>query len=104
MAIDLLLVDNKDRTLGQKLLAAALFRSPADINLLAKVDGIGIDLEALSSAESTFRNLVINYATALTLPEPLRMALLGEIGVQVANAMGVEIDSATVQLILEGSH
>jgi hypothetical protein len=103
VAIDLLLIDNQDHTLGQKLLAAALFRSPADMNLLAKVDGIGAEWETLSSAESTFRNLIINYATALTLPEPLRMGLLGEIGVQVASAMDVEIDSATVQLILEAA-
>jgi hypothetical protein len=104
VAIDVLLVDNKDRTLGQKLLSAALFRSPGDVNLLVEVDGIGADWETLSSAESTFRNLVINYATALTLPEPLRMGLLGELGVQVANAMGATgIDSATVRTILEAA-
>ena len=104
VAIDILLVDNKDHTLGEKLLSAALFRSPGDVNLLADVDGIGANWDTLSSAESTFRNLVINYATALTLPDPLRMALLGEIGVQLANALGVmEIDSATVQLIVEAA-
>jgi hypothetical protein len=104
VAIDVLLIDNKDRTLGQKLLSAALFRSPGDMDLLASVHDIGVGLAALTSAESTFRNLVINYATALTLPEPLRMGLLGEIGVQVANGMGAPgIDSATVQLILEAA-
>ncbi len=46
--------------------------------------------DTLSSAESTFRNLVIHYAVALTLPEPLRMGVSGEIGVQIANGMGVK--------------
>ena len=108
VAVDILLVDNKDHTLGEKLLSAALFRSSEDVKLLAKVfversDDAGTDWGTLSSAESTFRNLVINYATALTLCDPLRMALLGEIGVQVASALGVKIDSATVQLIVEAA-
>ncbi len=106
VAIDILLVDDKDHALGEKLLSAALFRSSEDVRLLAKVfvdrqDGAGTDWGSLSSAESTFRNLVINYATALTLPDPLRMALLGEIGVQVASALGAtELDSDDVQAIL----
>jgi hypothetical protein len=106
VAIDLLLIDNHDHALGEKLLTAALFRSSEDINLLMKVfvgqpNGIGTNRDTLSSAESTFRNLVINYAAALTLPEPLRMGLLGELGVQIANGMGVtQIDSATAQEVL----
>jgi len=106
VAIDILLVDDKDHALGEKLLSAALFRSSEDVRLLAKVfvdrqDGAGTDWGSLSSAESTFRNLVINYATALTLCDPLRMALLGEIGVQVASALGAtELDSDDVQAIL----
>jgi hypothetical protein len=109
VAIDILLVDNKDHALGEKLLSAALFRCSEDVNLLAKVfvdrpDGAGTDWDTLSSAESTFRNLVINYATALTLPDSLRMALLGEIGVQIATAMGEPgIDSADVQAILRAA-
>ena len=104
VAIDILLVDDKDHALGEKLLSAALFRSPGDIELLADVDGIGADWDTLSSAESTFRNLVLNYATALTLPDPLRMALLGEIGVQIASALGAtELDSDDVQDILRAA-
>ena len=108
VAIDLLLIDNQDHNLGEKLLTAALFRSSEDINLLMKVfvgqpDGIGTNRDTLSSAESTFRNLVINYAAALSLPEPLRMGLLGELGVQIANGMGVTIDSATVQEVLRAA-
>jgi len=107
VAIDLLLIDDvtKDPHLGHKLLKAALFRSPVDFNLMTKVFvgklGYGTDLETFSSAESTFRNLVIRYALALTLREPLRMAVLGELGVEVADGMGVQIDSATVQEILK---
>lgn len=107
VAIDLLLVDNKDHTLGEKLLGAALFRSPEDLKLLTKTFvGLptgGTTLATLSSAESTFRNLVINYATALTLPEPLRMGVLGQLGVQVAQGMGVIIESDDVQMILQAA-
>jgi len=111
VAIDLLLVDEKDPDLGKDLLKAALFRSPVDFNLMKKVFvgqpiGNGTDLETLTSAESTFRNLVIRYALALTLPKPLRMAVLGELGVEVAEGMGVEpgtINSATVQEILKAA-
>jgi hypothetical protein len=70
VAIDLLLVDHNDHTLGEKLLGAALFRSREDLKLLKTTFvGHGTDFATLSSAESTFRNLVINYATALTLPD-----------------------------------
>jgi hypothetical protein len=110
VAIDLLLVDHNDHYLGEKLLGAALFRSPEDLNLLAKVfvghPGMGTDLETLSSAESTFRNLVINYATALSLPGALRMGVLGQLGVQIAQGMEIpatEIDSAKVQTILQAA-
>ena len=107
VVIDLLLVDNKDHTLGEKLLGAALFRSPEDLKLLTNTFvGLprgGTTLATLSSAESTFRNLVINYATALTLPEPLRMGVLGQLGVQVAQGMGVTIESDDVQMILQAA-
>lgn len=108
VAIDLLLVDERDPELGNKLLKAALFRSPADFNLMKKVflngeDSYGTDLETLSSAESTFRNLIIKYGFALTLPERLRMGILGELGVEIARGMGVEIDSPMVQKILKAA-
>ncbi len=108
VAIDLLLVDEKDPDLGNKLLKAVLFRSPADFNLMAKVfldreDNGGTDIETLSSAESTFRNLAIRYGFALTLPDRLRMGILGELGVEIAKEMEIEIDSATVQKILKAA-
>jgi hypothetical protein len=106
VGIDLLLVDEKDSDLGRKLLKAALFRSPADFNLMAKVfvgrgDGYGTDLETLSSAESIFRDLVVRYAFALTLPENLRMLVLSELGVEIAREIGIEIDSATAKEIIQ---
>ncbi len=106
VAIDLLLVDEKDPDLGKKLLKAALFRSPTNFDLMRRVfvgrsDGYGTDLETLSSAETTFRDLVIKYAFALTLPKNLRMLVLGELGAEIAKGMGVEIDSITVQEIIQ---
>jgi len=99
VAIDLLLVKNQDPALGGKLLGAALLRSPSDLILLAKtfVSNNNPSLQTLSSGESNFRNLVIEYATALTLPDHLRMEALGALGVQIS---GEVLDSSTVQGIL----
>jgi len=99
VAIDLLLVKNQDPALGGKLLGAALLRSPSDLNLLAKTfvsDG-NPSLQTLSEAESNFRNLVIEYATALSLPGHLRMEALGALGVQISGGV---LDSSTVQQLL----
>jgi len=54
-------------------------------------------LQTLSSGETNFRNLVIQYATALTLPDHLRMEALGALGVQISEGV---LDSSTVQFIL----
>ena len=104
-AIDLLLIENDDPYLGEKLLGAALLRSQADIDLLIKtfVGSGATDSHALIAAEGFFRELVINYGTALSLPQPLRMWALGELGVQVAGQMGVVITSAEVQEILQAA-
>ncbi len=99
VAIDLLLVKHQDGSLGGKLLGAALLRSSEDLNLLAKtfVSNNDPSLQTLSGGESNFRNLVIEYATALTLPDPLRMDALGELGAQISGGL---LDSSTVQAIL----
>jgi hypothetical protein len=99
VAIDLLLVKNQDSSLGGKLLGAALLRSSEDLNLLGKtfVSDDNPSLLTLSGGESNFRNLVIEYATALTLPDPLRMEALGALGVQISGGL---LDSQTVQTIL----
>lgn len=103
VAIDLLLIENDDHLLGQKLLAAALLRSQGDLDLLAKtfVASGRTNWNTLSATESAFRQLLINYGIALTLPDNLRMAALGDMGVQVAYNFGVIITSAEVQTILE---
>jgi len=99
VAIDLLLVKNQDPTLGGKLFAAALLRSSEDLKLLAKtfVADNNPSLQTLAGGESNFRNLVIEYATALTLPDPLRMEALGALGVQISGGL---LDSQTVKIIL----
>ncbi len=105
VAIDLLLVDYQDHRLGDKLFWAALTRSSEDVRLLAKTfvgqpDDIGTDLQTLISAESTFRDLVITYAWALSLPELERMELLGDIGVQIASELGVFLEPEAVKEII----
>lgn len=102
VAIDLLLIENDDHYLGQKLVAAALLRSPEDLNLMAKafVSGNNPNLQTLSAAESTFRNLIITYAKALSLPDPFRMMALGEFGYQISQGL---ISPAEVQVILRAA-
>jgi hypothetical protein len=99
VAIDLLLVKSQDHLLGGKLLGAALLRSSEDLKLLAKtfVSENNPSSQTLAGGESNFRNLVIEYATALTLPDPLRMEALGALGVQISGGL---LDSQTVQNIL----
>jgi len=102
VAIDLLLVKNEDHALGGKLLGAALLRSSEDLKLMAKafVSDDNPSLQTLSGGEANFRNLVIQYATALILPDPQRMEALGELGVQIS---GGQLESSTVQEILQAA-
>jgi hypothetical protein len=58
------------------------------------------DLPTLEAAEETFRGLVIDYATALSLPDPLRMFAISQLGVQVAEQMGVMLRAYEVWEIL----
>jgi hypothetical protein len=103
VAIDLLLVQNNDRYLGQKLLGAALLRSPEDLELLEEtfVQGGRTDLATLTAAESVFRELVIDYGFALSLPRELRMAAISDMGVQIAQQMGVNLTAFQVRMVLE---
>lgn len=86
VAIDLLLLEDHDPSLGLKLFLAAKYRSSQDLNLMAKafVWDNEPNLPTLSGAESTFRDLVINYATALMLPAPFRMTALGDLGYEIS--------------------
>lgn len=102
VAVDLLILKNEDHALGQKLLGAAFLRSPEDLKLLTKslvVTG-ETDLLTLSSAESTFRDLLIEYGSALALPGSLRMPALGVLGAQVAGNYGLSVTPAAAQAIL----
>ena len=103
VAIDLLLSNNDDDKLGEKLLKTVLFRSWKDRNLLVNVFVFGgnTDWLTLASAEFTFRNLVIRYAMALSLPEQEKLPALALLGVQLAQEFyGMEVTPEEVQGIL----
>ncbi len=102
VAIDILIVRYHEPGLGLKLLGAAKYRSQQDLNLMLQtfVTNEGPNAEALQEAEDTFREIVIAYASALSLPDPLRMIAISELGVQIAAQMGVNIDPVEVWWIL----
>jgi hypothetical protein len=107
VAIDLLLKNNNDHKLGEKLLLANLFRSWEDRNLLAKVlvfKEKKTDWLTLATTELTFRNLINQYAMALVLPSPYDKKALAELGVQLALEMyGIEVTKEEVLYILEAA-
>lgn len=104
-AVDLLLRNNDDPQLGEKLLNANLFRSWVDRNLLAKVlvwKEKKVDWLTLATVELTFRNLVNRYAIALALPNPYNKEALAKLGAQLALEMyGIEVSKEQVLNILE---
>lgn len=93
VAIDLLLVRYHEPSLGLKLFWAAKYRSQEDLNLMVNtfVTDDEPNAQTLEAAEDTFQGLVIDYASALALPDPLRMLAISELGVQIASQMGVTI-------------
>jgi hypothetical protein len=102
VAIDILLARYHEPGLGLKLRWAAKYRSQEDLNLMLETfatDG-GPDAATLQEAEDTFREIVMAYATALALPDPLRMVAISELGVQIAAQMGVPITALEVWEIL----
>jgi hypothetical protein len=102
VAIDILLARYHEPGLGLKLRWAAKYRSQEDFNLMLQTfvtDG-GPSRDTLQEAEDTFREIVIAYANALSLPDPLRMIAISELGVQIAAEMGVDIDPVEVWWIL----
>jgi hypothetical protein len=104
VAVDLLLIEHNDHYLGEKLLGAALLRSQEDVDLLVKTFvPDAVSRQTLTGGESNFRELVINYGMALSLPPVPRMTALGELGVQIAAQMGVVITPADVQAILQAA-
>jgi hypothetical protein len=107
VTIDLLLKNNDDHKLGEKLLLANLFRSWEDRNLLVKVLVLkekNTDWFTLATTELTFRNLVNQYAMALVLPSPYDKEALAELGVQLAWEMyGIKVTKEEVLYILEAA-
>lgn len=105
VAIDLLLKNNDDQKLGEKLLLSNLLRSWEDRNLLVKVlvwKGKRTDWLTLATAELTFRNLVNRYAMALVLPSPYDKKALAELGAKLALEMyGIEASKEELLNILE---
>jgi len=86
VAIDLLL-KQQDPKLGEKILEAALLRSWEDRNLLMRVlvwRARVTDWVTLASAEVTFRNVVVQYAIALSLSSLKYMQPLVELGKSLA--------------------
>ncbi|GBE37035.1 hypothetical protein BMS3Bbin07_01193 [bacterium BMS3Bbin07] len=105
VAIDLLLRNNDDPRLGEKLLKADLLRSWKDRYLLVKVlvwKERRTDWLTLATAELTFRDLVGRYAVGLALPDPQNKEALAELGAQLAGERyGIEVSPAEVLNLLE---
>ena len=96
VAIDVLLARYHDPFLGLKLLWAAQYHSGKDVELMEDTFG-----NAVVAPEGFFQLLVLEYAKALALPDPLRMVALGELGSEVANIYyQVDIDPVQVRWIL----
>jgi hypothetical protein len=89
-AVDLLMQNNVDHGLGQKVLRASLFRSREDRNLLTRVLVLRdhrTDFLTLATAELTFRTLVAEYAAALSLPKPLNIAAVAALGAELSQEL-----------------
>jgi hypothetical protein len=103
-AIDLLLQENKDRFLGEKLLLANLLRNREDQNLLIRVlvwREKKTDLLTLVSTELTFRGIEHEYAKALAGSNLGNIEPLVAFGVAMAeNLYGVPIDADDVRNLL----
>jgi hypothetical protein len=105
-AIDLLLKE-KDRSIGSKLLKANLLRSPLDRELLTKVLVLQhreTDWLTLVAAELTFRNVVNQYASALALPKPFDKEAIIRLGVQLAlQQYGITATEDELRALLEAA-
>ncbi len=89
-AVDLLMRNNVDRSLGQKVFYASLFRSWEDRNLLTRVLVLRdhrTDFLTLATAELTFRTLVQRYGLALALPYPLNINAVAGLGAELSQEL-----------------
>lgn len=105
-AIDVLLSNNLDHKLGEKLRYSVLFRSWRDRDLLVNVfvSKKRTNRLTLASAEFTFRSLVSRYAMALSLPAEEKLESLALLGAQLAQEFyGMEVTPEQVQAILSAA-
>lgn len=104
-AIDVLLINNVDPELGERLLKANLLRSWEDRNLLVRVlvwNEKRTDWLTLATAELTFRNLITRYAMVICLPSPQREQSLADLGAKLALEMyGITVSPEEALHILE---
>lgn len=90
MAVDLLLQNYVDRSLGDKLLKATLYRSWLDRNLLTRVlvlDDHRTDFLTLALGELRFRTIIERYAEALSLPYPQNIDAVAALGAELSQAL-----------------
>ncbi|MCU0578173.1 MAG: hypothetical protein MUF69_01375 [Desulfobacterota bacterium] len=90
MAVDLLLQNNVDQSLGDKLLKATLYRSWLDRNLLTRVlvlDDHRTDFLTLAMGELRFRTIIKRYAEALALPYPQNIDAVAALGAEMSEAL-----------------
>jgi hypothetical protein len=104
-AIDILVQQNLDPTLGQKIHDVAITRSDEDVrrlfNILVAKNKV-VDRETLYSSEEVFRNLIIGYSDALANSNPGNLVPIAEFGGDMAyNLLGVDIPTANVIGIIQ---
>jgi hypothetical protein len=90
VAVDVLLKDNEDPQLGEKLLNALQRHSSQDRNLLIGVfvtDQKRTDRLTLILAELSFRQVMVQYARALSLPDPDNKEALAKWGAMLAQRL-----------------
>lgn len=89
-AVDLLMRNYVDHSLGQKVLRASLFRSWEDRNLLTRVLVLRdhrTDFVTLAAAELTFRTIIQRYGSALALPNPLNVDAIAALGAELSQEL-----------------
>jgi hypothetical protein len=90
VAVDVLLKDNEDPQLGEKLLSGLQRHSSQDRNLLTDVfvtDQKRTDRLTLILAELSFRQVMVQYARALSLPDPDNKEALAKWGAMLAQRL-----------------
>ena len=89
-AVDVLLKDNEDAQLGKKLLKALRHHSSKDRSLLTYVfvkNQERTNRPTLILAETNFREIMVQYAKALSLPDPKNKKAIAKWGSMVARRL-----------------